>query len=44
MNQNEQRHIPPQALDAEMSVLGAVFVDNHAITCALEVVTPFPCC
>ena len=39
MNQDEQRHIPPQALDAEMSVLGAVFVDNHAITAALEMIT-----
>jgi replicative DNA helicase len=39
MNTDEQRHIPPQSIEAEMSVLGAVFVDNHAITAALETIT-----
>jgi replicative DNA helicase len=38
MNQNDQRHTPPQANDAEMSVLGAVFINNHAITAAMEVI------
>ncbi len=39
MNSTDSRHIPPQAIDAEMSVLGAVFVDSHAITAALETIT-----
>jgi replicative DNA helicase len=39
MNTDEQRHIPPQSIEAEMSVLGAVFVDNHAIVTAMETVT-----
>lgn len=39
MNPNEQRHLPPQSIEAEMSILGAVFVNNEAINKALEIIT-----
>ena len=39
MNPNEQRHIPPQSIEAEMSVIGAVSVDNDAMPKALEIIT-----
>lgn len=40
MNSNEQqRHIPPQSIEAEMSILGGVFVDGQAITTALQTIT-----
>ena len=39
MNPNEQRHIPPQSIEAEMSVIGAVSVDNDAMPTALEIIT-----
>jgi replicative DNA helicase len=39
MNNAEQRHIPPQSIEAEMSVLGSVFIDNPSINTALEIIT-----
>lgn len=32
--------VPPQNLEAEQSVLGAVLLDNHALNRALEILTP----
>ena len=32
--------LPPQSLDAEMSVLGAILIDNDAINRALEILGP----
>ncbi|MBK5276283.1 MAG: hypothetical protein JJE30_14710 [Desulfuromonadales bacterium] len=40
MNSNEQlRHVPPQAIEAEMSILGGLFVDSQAITTTRETIT-----
>lgn len=38
MNPNEQRHIPPQSNEAEMSILGGILVQNDAIITVLEIV------
>lgn len=38
MSQDAARHIPPQASEAEMSVLGAILLENSAITKALEII------
>jgi len=35
----DNRHLPPQSIEAEMSVLGAVFVDNRTIDEAQEVLS-----
>ena len=32
--------IPPQALDAEMAVLGSMMLDKDALTDALEILRP----
>ena len=34
------RRVPPQNLEAEQSVLGAILLDNDAINAALEIVLP----
>jgi replicative DNA helicase len=34
------KRVPPQNLDAEQSVLGAILLDNEAINQALEVLSP----
>ncbi len=34
------RRVPPQNLEAEQSVLGAILLDNDAINAALEVLLP----
>ena len=36
--QHDAHQIPPQSIDAEMSVLGAVFIDNDAIVTAQEII------
>jgi len=36
---DSSRRLPPQNLDAEMSVLGSVFIDNEALAAARKVVT-----
>lgn len=36
---NETRLIPPQSIEAEMSVLGAILVQNDAIAVAREIIT-----
>ncbi|MBU5636934.1 replicative DNA helicase [Geomonas sp. Red69] len=40
MNQAEMRKLPPQSIEAEMSILGGILVDNEAINRVLEVLTP----
>ena len=37
---NDIRHIPPQSLEAEMSILGGILIDNDAINRVLEMLTP----
>lgn len=39
MNPTDSRHTPPQSNEAEMSVLGAIFVDNDAIKTAAEIIS-----
>jgi replicative DNA helicase len=34
------RKLPPQSLEAEMSILGGILVDNEAINRALEIIVP----
>ena len=36
----DMRKVPPQSLEAEMSILGGVLLDNEAINRALEVIRP----
>ena len=36
MNDVELRKLPPQNLEAEMSILGGILIDNDAINRALE--------
>lgn len=36
----DSRHFPPQSLEAEMSILGGILIDNDAIKRALEIITP----
>ena len=40
MNQSDMRKLPPQSIEAEMSILGGILVDNEAINRALEILTP----
>ncbi len=40
MSQIDLRKLPPQSIEAEMSVLGGVLLDNEAINRALEILTP----
>jgi hypothetical protein len=40
MSDDLLRRVPPQNLEAEESVLGAVLIDNAAINEALEVIRP----
>lgn len=35
-----EERIPPQAIDAEMAVLGSMLLDSEAVTDALEILTP----
>lgn len=37
---SDQRKLPPQSIEAEMSILGGILVDNEAINRALEILTP----
>lgn len=37
---SEAQRIPPNSVDAEESVLGAVLIDNHAINAAAEILHP----
>jgi replicative DNA helicase len=40
MNHSDMRKLPPQSIEAEMSILGGILVDNEAINRALEILTP----
>ncbi|HJV34160.1 replicative DNA helicase [Geomonas sp.] len=40
MNAADMRKLPPQSLEAEMSILGGILVDNEAINRVLEMLTP----
>ncbi len=40
MNSPDLRKLPPQSLEAEMSILGGVLIDNDAINRALEMLLP----
>jgi replicative DNA helicase len=40
MNVMDMRKLPPQSIEAEMSILGGILVDNEAINRVLEVLTP----
>ncbi|GAB7026779.1 replicative DNA helicase [Geotalea toluenoxydans] len=40
MQTTDMRKLPPQSLEAEMSILGGILVDNDAINRALEIITP----
>ncbi|WP_224982826.1 replicative DNA helicase [Geomonas agri] len=40
MNQADMRKLPPQSIEAEMSILGGILVDNEAINRVLEVLSP----
>ena len=40
MNHTDMRKLPPQSIEAEMSILGGILVDNEAINRALEILTP----
>ncbi len=40
MHQVESHRLPPQNLEAEMSVLGAVLLENEALNRALEILIP----
>ncbi|WP_183359592.1 replicative DNA helicase [Geomonas limicola] len=40
MNQADLRKLPPQSVEAEMSILGGILVDNEAINRALEILRP----
>ena len=39
MQQHDTRQLPPQSLEAEMSILGGIFIDNDAINRVLEMLT-----
>src|SRR6185369_1814782 len=39
MSTADLRKLPPQSLDAEMSILGGILIDNDAINRVLEVLT-----
>ncbi len=40
MSSADSRKLPPQSIEAEMSILGGILVDNEAINRALEIITP----
>jgi replicative DNA helicase len=40
MSVSDPRKLPPQSIEAEMSVLGGVLLENEAINRALEILTP----
>src|SRR6185369_10765622 len=40
MSNEELRKLPPQSLEAEMSILGGILIDNDAINRVLEILTP----
>jgi replicative DNA helicase len=40
MNPSDMRKLPPQSIEAEMSILGGILVDNEAINRVLEILTP----
>jgi len=40
MSNTDLRKLPPQSLEAEMSILGGILIDNDAINRVLEVLTP----
>jgi replicative DNA helicase len=40
MNNEELRKLPPQSLEAEMSILGGILIDNDAINRVLEMLLP----
>lgn len=40
MSSSDLRKLPPQSIEAEMSILGGILVDNEAINRALEIITP----
>lgn len=40
MNPMDMRKLPPQSIEAEMSILGGILVDNEAINRALEILRP----
>jgi replicative DNA helicase len=40
MNDSDMRKLPPQSLEAEMSILGGILIDNEAINRTLEILVP----
>ena len=40
MSNSDLRKLPPQSLEAEMSILGGILIDNDAINRVLEMLTP----
>ena len=40
MNEVWQHKIPPQDIEAEQAVLGAIFLDSDTLIDAMEIVTP----
>ena len=40
MASSDSRKLPPQSIEAEMSILGGILIDNEAINRALEIITP----
>jgi len=40
MSNEDLRKLPPQSLEAEMSILGGILIDNDAINRVLEMLTP----
>ncbi|MCM2359239.1 MAG: replicative DNA helicase [Geobacteraceae bacterium] len=40
MSQSDLRKLPPQSLEAEMSILGGILLDNEAINRTLEILVP----
>jgi len=40
MSQIDLRKLPPQSIEAEMSILGGILLDNEAINRALEILVP----
>ena len=41
MNQSDMRKLPPQSIEAEMSILGGILVDNEAINRARRALDEF---
>src|SRR6516165_860483 len=40
MSSADLRKLPPQSIEAEMSILGGILLDNEAINRALEIIVP----